>query len=630
MIWRGCWNAWASPCDQARVVPEPIPQPDSGILQQGGATARRWLLERLPTWREFRNYRRENFGPDITAAATVALVSIPQAIGFALIAGLPPLMVVMAVVVGGFVAAVFTSSHHVVFGPTNSISIVLAATIYSFSSLALEPAQIALLLAFLIGAIQLGAGLAKMGDLTQFISRAVVIGYGTAISVLLIASQLPHLAGVIEVDRSAGLLRGLLDAGVQLMHGDFLPYSAAMGALTFLLFEAVERFFPRAPAEFIGLVFIALLTQFLTLPVLGIRTIMQEGALAAALPSFVGMPFGATDLTVVPAILSAAFALAILGMLEAISISKTLATRSGQRVDANQELVSMGAANIANSLFGAMPGSASFARSATSFQSGAKTQAAAMMSSGIVLLALLFFSPLINFIPVPSVAAVLLRVGWRMLPRDQIFIARRSTRADAIVFWVTLMAALFLKLDAAIFVGVGTSLALFLRKAAKPTLLEYTFTQTGDLAELGTGGQRPHAQISIIHVEGELFFGAAELFDSQVRALADDDEVKVFILRLKNARHLDATTVMALLELNDYLQRTGRKLLISGVTPDVQRVLHNAGADVKIGPENIFAVDVNPTISTKRALERATQLLQVAPGEAEVRIFYDRPQPGQE
>lgn len=602
------------------------PNPTAPFWQQGRASARRWLLERLPVWQEFKHYKRENFAPDLSAAATVALVSIPQAIGFALIAGLPPLMVVMSVVVGGFVAALLTSSHHLVFGPTNSLSIILAATIYGFSGAALEPAQIALLLALLIGLIQLGAGLSQMGDLTQFISRSVVIGYSTAIGVLLIANQLPYLAGVFEVERSAGIFRTVIDSVVQLLNGDFLPYSAAMGALTFLIFEVIERLFPRAPAEFIGLVLISLCTQFLHLDALGIRTITDEGALSAALPSFVGMPLGATDLTVVPGLLSAAFALALLGMLEAISISKTLATRSGQRIDANQELVAMGAANVANSLFGAMPGSASFARSGANFQAGARTQASALMSSGIVLVALLFFSPLINFIPIPSLAAHLLRIGWKMIPRELIYIARRSTRADAIVFWVTLVAAFFLKLDAAIYVGVGTSLALFLRKAAKPMLVEYTFNDTGNLAALEEKARRSHAQISIIHVEGELFFGAAELFHSQVRALADDDDIKIFILRLKNARHLDATTVMALLELNDYLQRTGRKLLISGLSEDVERVLRNSGALERIGRENVFPAEINPTVSTKRALERATQLLQLPAREAEVRIFYDRPQ----
>lgn len=586
---------------------------------------RRWVWQRLPFGQELVGYSWAKFHADLPAAATVALVSIPQAIGFALIAGLPPLMVVMSVVIGGFVAALLTSSHHLVFGPTNSISIILAATIYSFGNVALDPPQIALVLAMLIGVIQLGAGLARMGDVTQFISRSVVIGYSTAIGVLLIAAQLPYLAGVTEVDRAAGIFGALVRAGEHVLHHDFLPHSAAMGALTFLLFEAVERFFPRWPAEFVGLLVISLLTRFLHLPELGIRTIADEGALAAALPSWMGMPLDATDLGIVPPLLSAAVAIAILGMLEAISISKTLATRSGQRVDSNQELIAMGAGNLANSLFGGMPGSASFARSGANFQSGARTQFSALLSSGIVLVALLFFAPLINFIPVPSLAAHLARIGWKMIPREQIRIARRATRADGAVFWVTLCAALFLKLDVAIYVGVGTSLALFLRKAARPALVEYTFNDAGNLAELADKTGRSHAQISIVHVEGELFFGAAELFQSQLRALAEDEGIKVFVLRLKNARHLDATTVMALMELNDYLQRTGRKLLVSGVSADVERVLRNSGAWAHIGEENIFAVDANPTISTKRALERATQLLQLPARDAEVRLFYDRP-----
>ncbi|HLP25431.1 MAG TPA: SulP family inorganic anion transporter, partial [Acidobacteriota bacterium] len=345
-------------------------------MRRGGRAAAGWLRSRLPVGQEIRTYDRGKFRADLAAAATVALVSIPQAIGFALIAGLPPLMVVMSVVVGGFVAGMLTSSHHLVFGPTNSISIILAATIYSFADGAFDPPQVALVLALLIGAIQLGAGLAKMGDITQFISRSVVIGYSTAIGVLLIAAQLPYLAGVTEVDRSAGIFGALIRAAEHVLHRDFLPHSAAMGALTFLLFEAIERFFPRWPAEFVGLLVISLFTRFTHLPELGIRTIADEGALAASIPWWVGMPLGGEDFHVLPSLLSAATAIAILGMLEAISISKTLATRSGQRIDANQELVAMGAGNIANSLFGGMPGSASFARSGANFQNGARTQIA--------------------------------------------------------------------------------------------------------------------------------------------------------------------------------------------------------------------------------------------------------------
>jgi SulP family sulfate permease len=133
--------------------------------------------------------------------------------------------------------------------------------------------------------------------------------------------------------------------------------------------------------------------------------------------------------------------------------------------------------------------------------------------------------------------------------------------------------------------------------------------------------QRPHPQISIIHVEGELFFGAADLFQEQVRRQAEDENIRVFILRMKNARHLDASTVMALESLHDYLRQTGRYLLISGCTADVCRVLRNSGLLNQIGEENIFPVETNPTVSTRKALLRAQALL---PEKGEIRLFYPR------
>jgi SulP family sulfate permease len=218
-----------------------------------------------------------------------------------------------------------------------------------------------------------------------------------------------------------------------------------------------------------------------------------------------------------------------------------------------------------------------------------------------------------------------MRVGYKLINRPQIRVSTRSTRSDAIVFFATLGAALFLKLDTAIYVGIGVALALFLQKTSTPSLAEYTFNESGQLAELRDRNLRSNPQISIIHVEGELFFGAADLFQDQVRRQAEDENIRVFILRMKNARHLDATTVMALESLHDYLRKTGRFLLISGSSPDVTRVLRNSGLLKQIGEENIFPAEINPTIATKRALVRARELL---PQKADVRLFYERPVSG--
>jgi SulP family sulfate permease len=208
-----------------------------------------------------------------------------------------------------------------------------------------------------------------------------------------------------------------------------------------------------------------------------------------------------------------------------------------------------------------------------------------------------------------------------MINRHQIRIACRSTRSDAVVFLITLAACLLLKLDTAIYTGIGVALALFLQKTSTPSLVEYTINPKGDLTELAEPSQRTHPQISIIHVEGDLYFGAADLFQEEVRRLAENQDIRVLILRMKNARHLDASTVMALENLHDYLRQTGRHLLISGSNQDVTQVLQNSGLLAQLGAENLFPAEANPTSATRRALLRAKALLPQQ--DVEVRIFYD-------
>lgn len=609
---------------------EPLFSPTTVEAARGIARGTKsWLRDRFPLGAELRKYSWDKFRADGLAAATVSLVSIPQAIGFALIAGLPPLMVIMSVIVGGFVAALFTSSHHLVFGPSNSISIVLAATIYSFSGSNLTPAQTTIVLAALIGIFQLAAGLAQFGKITQFISRSVIIGYGTAIGILLAAGQVAHLFGVFDTGSRGSFLGNLWGALDRIVHLQFNGWALAVGLFTLVLFEVCEHYIRRIPAELIGLIIIALITKYGQLnELIGLRTISDEGMLSVSMPSFIGMPLGPETWGIVPSLLGAALAISILGMLEAVSIAKTMAAKSGQQLDVNQELVSMGTANIMVSAYGAMPGSASFARSAANYQSGARTQMSALMSSLIVLAALLFVAPLINYIPVASLAAHLIRIGLRMVNREQLRLALRATRSDAFVLITTFAAAFFLKLDTAIYVGVGLSLVLFLRKASAPSLVEYTFDNSGQLAQLEEDAERKNSAISIVHVEGELFFGAADLFQEQVRQLASDSKMRVVILRMKNARHLDATSVMSLLQLHAYMKGSGRHLLVSGINPDVERVLRRSGAWDEIGSDNIFPAEVNLTMSTKRALLRASQLLQQdgakARGASGIRIFYDK------
>lgn len=589
----------------------------------GWRGSREWLRARFPLVAELPGYNAGKFRMDFQAACTVALVSIPQAIGFALMAGLPVMMVLVSVVVGGLAAALFTSSHNLVFGPTNSVSILIASMIAAFAGYGLSGPDLAILMALLVGVIQIAAGLAQLGKLTQFISRSVIIGYSTAIGLLLVASQVGNLAGA-DVAGHAFFDRLWSFAG-RIVTLDFNPYSLLLGVLTLVLFHFIGRISRRLPEELVGLVLLAVLARYTNVEALGVRLMRDEGDLVAALPSFIGLPLDMTHLSMVAPFLGAALAMAILGMLEAVSLGKTFAAKSGQRIDSNQEVISLGMGNVASSLFGAMPGSASFARTGTNVSAGACTQFSALMSSLVVLGSLFFITPVINYIPVPSLAAHLIRIGVRMVHRDPIRIAWKSTMSDRIAFAGTLLAAFFLRLDIAIYVGIGISLVLFLRKASAPSLVEYSFTDAGHLAQIDQPAQRRNPAISIVHVEGELFFGAADLFQDQVRQLAGEENIRVVILRMKNARHLDATSVMSLMQLHDYLRQNGRHLIVSGISPDVERVLRASGAHDKIGAENIFPAEVNLTMATKRALVRGSELLK-QDGErrrADVRIFYN-------
>ena len=606
-----------------------MPDSPDTLLEATQAYGSKVLRLRLPFLGEFRGYSWGKARRDLVAGATLTLVSIPQAIGFALILGLPPFPVITSVIIGGFVGALFFSSHFHVFGPTSSISLITAATIATVTAahpdLGLSTIQLAVLMAFMIGALQFIAGLFQFGEVTRFISLAVIVSYSTGIGLLLMSSQLHHVFGLVAPSNGTfasnlwGVIKGVI-------HGEASLWPVGIAVATWVIFELLHRFRPKWPEALLGLVIMGAIgwgfSHWAGKEFVPFRLISGEGSLSRQLPAFAGLHFGPSEFSLIPSLFATCVAIAILGMLEATSITKGLAAKSGQPVDPRQELAGMGAANIACALFGGVPGSSSFARSAVNYQSGGATQFSSMLSSAVVLGVIFFITPAFGYIPVAALAAHLIRVGRKMVNPEQIRIAIRSTRSDALVFYITLASCLFLQLDTAIYAGIGISLALFLRKASAPSLVEYTFNEQGSLAPLDEGAKRRNEAISIVHVEGELFFGAADLFQDQVRVLADEEGIRVVILRMKNARHLDATSVASLLQLREYMQKTHRHLIISGINPDVEKVLRASGAYKKIGGENIFPSEANLTVSTKKALLRASHLLQTA--DANVRLFYDK------
>ena len=238
--------------------------------------------------------------------------------------------------------------------------------------------------------------------------------------------------------------------------------------------------------------------------------------------------------------------------------------------------------------------------------------------------------PLIDYVPKAGLAALVIALSFSLFNIRHLRICSRSTRDDSAVLGITFIATLLSPLHVAIFVGVAISIMLFLRKASRPFLTEYEFSDRGELMEMGDKKLRPIPAISIVHVEGDLFFGAAELFRTQIQRTVSDPAIQVIILRLKNARHLDATSVMALEDLILFMRKKGLHLIVSGATREVYRVLKKSGVlvtlqegcDRRLGESHLFLTNPrNPNLSTRAALKRAQQLLGT--DKAEIRIFFD-------
>ena len=292
-----------------------------------------------------------------------------------------------------------------------------------------------------------------------------------------------------------------------------------------------------------------------------------------------------------------ALALALLCVLEGLSIGKSLAARKGLRLDANQEMFSMGMANLGCSLLSGMAASGSLTRSALNASSGAVTQVSSLISGVLCLVGVFTLGQFIGLVPKPCLAVMVMVIGVSLFNLKQYRMVTRATFSDSVVFWITLVTGLFFALDFAIYVGVGASILLYLRKAADPHLVEYGFTEEGELQELEKR-QRSDLEISIVHVEGELFFGAADLFLEQIRRFCADPNLKVVILKMRNARHLDATSCMALEELIQFMRQSEQHILVCEVKKDTLRVFKKSGLYSLLGEITFSTIlGLNPTYS---------------------------------
>lgn len=587
-------------------------------------------LDPLPIRGPLRRYNTEKLRYDFRAALNVALLALPQGMAYAAIAELPIYYGIICSAICAVISPFFASSRFTILGPTNAT----AFMVFSFfaaaqGSLAKSPVEYMPLLVMMVGILSILGAVFKVADLLQYVSRSVLVGYITGAAILILTNQMKHVLG-IAAPMSEGESANTFFAIAEKMSSLWPSYQwqpALLGIGTLLLYLILQKKVASLPNFAISLAVSAFAGWLLKNNVASFTTLSTFDALSLSTLKPVIPDFNYADMS---ALLGVAFAIAFLCSLENTVMSKSLASRSGERTDVNQDMFSVGMSNVATALFAAMPASGSLTRSALNYESRAKTRFSSIFC-GLLCIAGFYAMvklPIVENIPKASLAALVVGIAISLINWKNIRICLRSTSDDALVIVTTFMATLLTRLDYAIFIGVALSITLFLRKASKPHLIEYEINDEGDLQEVESKEKRQLPSISIVHVEGDLFFGAADLFLTQIQRTIADDNLKCIILRLKNARHLDATSVLALDELIKDTRRQGVHVLVSGATREVYEVLKKSGVLDTLqegcvrsqGQTNLFMYfRSNPNISTRDALIRAQELIGTK--EADIKIF---------
>ncbi len=489
--------------------------------------------------RILRGYKAQNLRPDIIAGLTLSVLVLPQGIAFAFIAGLPPAMGLYTGIVGAIVGGLWGSSHQLHTGATNTASLLVASVLIPIAVQG-SPEYIAAagLLAIMVGIFRVLVGVARLGVLANFVSDSVVVGFTAGAGILIAVGQMRNLLRVSDGGSTAMLVK-VQNLILNVPETHFVTLALGGGAILILLI--LRKFFPKLPGPLIVMVLGAVLVAVLGLDQKGVRII---GELPHSLPPLASIPFFSFNLIFDLSL--GMLALGTIGLVEATSISRSISARSGQRLDSNQEFVGQGLASLASGLFSGYTTSASFNRSAASYDANAQTGVAAAFSGVFALIAMLVFAPAAAYIPLAVLAGVLIVISVGMIDVPEMARILRSTRGDASIMVVTLFATLLLPLQFAVLVGILMSLAYYLLKTSMPIVIPVLPDDT--YKHLGRRSDKPQCpQLAVLEVRGDLYFGAVNHVEDMILDnMHKHPHQQYLALRMQNVQHIDISGIHAL------------------------------------------------------------------------------------
>ena len=531
-------------------------------------------------------FTRANLRADLLAGLTGAIIVLPQGVAFATIAGMPPEYGLYAAMVPAIVAALFGSSWHLVSGPTTAISIVVFGAI---SPLA-EPGSaqyisLVLTLTFMVGVLQLIMGIARLGVLVNFISHTVVIGFTAGAALLIASSQFKNFLG-IAIAQGSSFSQTIYATLTEL--GDIQPWVVAVGAVTLVSGMLAKKFTPKFPymiaAMLAGSLVALALNMMLGADVTHIRTLGSLPSLLPPLSILVFFPATVRQLS------RSTRASAILGLTEAVSISRAIAIRSQQRIDGNQEFIGQGLSNLAGSFFSGYASSGSFNRSGLNYEAGAKTPLASILASLFLAGILLLVAPLAAYLPIAAMAGILFLVAWGLIDFKHIKIIIKTSHAESAVLVTTFLSTLFLNLEFAIYVGVILSLVLYLKRTSRPRIFTRVPDPASDKRSLITDPHLPECpQLKIIRIDGSAFFGAVNYIQETLQNIGAGRLPQKHVLVIaKSINFADIAGTEMFVQEAQRRRAIGGGLYFYQLKDQVRKMFERSGTLATLGPENIF------------------------------------------
>ncbi|WP_202944661.1 SulP family inorganic anion transporter [Desulforapulum autotrophicum] len=550
---------------------------------------------------------------DLSAGLTNAFIVLPQGVSFAMIAGLPSEYGLYTALVPPIIAALFGSSRHLISGPTTALSIIIFSTL----SPLVEPGsmayiQLVLTLTFLAGVFQLVFGLAKLGTVLNFVSHSVIVGFTAGAAFLIAAGQLKYAMGIVVPNGSSFFTT----CAILIKSSSHSNWSElAVAIVTLICGVILKAWRPRWPGLLMAMIIGSVFAVAINGQAHGVRLL---GALSGSLP-----PLSTPDFTLdtLRMLAPGALALALIGLIEASSIARSIAVNSKQHIDGSQEFIGQGLSNIVGSFFSGYASSGSFTRSGVNYEAGAQTPLSSIFSALVLGAIILLVAPLTAWLPLSAMGGIILIVAFKLIDLRHIREILKSSRSESFVLATTFCATLVFEIEFAIYAGVLLSLAIYLTRMSHPfvhTLVPDPQTPQRRMTPIHNGDLPECPQLKIILIDGSLFFGAANHI-AQIFEEIDADSPRHLLIVGSRISYIDVSGAMMLVQEAQRRRSLGKRLFLCSLSQKIRHFMDLGDFTRDIGEANIF--DSKLTAIARIVSELETPVCQSCPA----RIFQECP-----